>query len=154
MYVCMYTLSTTSEVKILNYFLSGSLNCCFTATLLYNCPISALRWFVGDCVETWGEYSLIQPIQRYAARQNFVWVRSVLNRVYNYVWVCQQGIAFTIDLIRKINCVWVSIQKFKTGICSIAIADENAFKKACMDFLLCPDQGNKIERGVVDKGCI
>ena len=41
---------------------------------------------------------------------------------------------------------------FKTGICSIA--DENAFKKACMDFLLCPDQGNKIERGVVDKGCI
>ena len=37
MYVCMYTLSTTTEVKILNYFLSGSLNCCFTATLLYNC---------------------------------------------------------------------------------------------------------------------
>ena len=95
----------------------------------------------------------VLPYTAYA-RQNFVWVRSVLNRVYNYVWVCLQGIAFTIDLIRKINCVWVSIQKFKTGICSIAIADENAFKQACMDFLLCPDQGNKIERGVVDKGCI
>ena len=68
---------------------------------------------------------------------------------------CQQGIAFTIDLIRKINCVCTSsIQKFKTGICSIAIADENGFKKACMHFLLCPGQGNKIERGVVNKGCI
>ena len=95
----------------------------------------------------------VLPYTAYA-RQNFVWVRSVLNRVYNYVWVCLQGIAFTIDLIRKINCVWVSVQKFKTGICSIAIADENAFKKACMDFLLCPDQGNKIERGVIDKECI
>lgn len=54
-------------------------------------------------------------------------------------------------MIRKINCVWVSIQKFKTGICSIAIADENAFKKACMDFLLCPDQGNKIEGVVLNR---
>ena len=149
----MYTLSTTSQVKILNYFLSGSLNCCFTATLLYNC------WFLF-CDGLWvivlrpGGSTPLYSLYRDMLLDIILWVRSVLNRVYNYVWVCQQGIAFTIDLIRKINCVWVSVQKFKTGICSIAIADENAFKKACMDFLLCPDQGNKIERGVVDKGCI
>ena len=40
-----------------------------------------------------------------AAGPGIVFVLSVLNRVCNLVWVCQKGIAWTIDLICYMNYV-------------------------------------------------
>ena len=52
-----------------------------------------------------GEYFLIWPIRGCAAGQGMVFDLSVLNKVYNFVWVCQHGIACTIDLIWRKNIV-------------------------------------------------
>ena len=58
-----------------------------------------------------GEYSLIWPIRGCAARQGMVFGLFVLNRVYNFVCVCQQGIPGTIDLICSMNFVYTPSMK-------------------------------------------
>ena len=45
-------------------------------------------------------------------KRGIIYCVSVLNRVYKFVWYCQQGIACTIDLICWMNFVWTpSIEK-------------------------------------------
>ena len=83
-------------------------------TFLENVSDNKLFSIVAEYIRPGGGgkgVSLLWPLRGYAAGQGMVFDLSVVNRVYYFVRVCQQGVACTIDLICQMNFVFTpSIQ--------------------------------------------
>ena len=87
-------------------------------------------------------------------KQGIYWIscESVVARVYDFAWVCWNGIFCTIDLISLMNFVYKSNDYNVNLLC--CNCQQMALKQDGVHFLLCPKHSSKIEGVFLDRVCI